>query len=147
MNDFQDLLILLNKHDVRYLIVGGYAYSIHREFRTTKDLDIFIEASATNSLKVFAALIEFGAPLAGYSANDFAHEDGTWYGLGRPPMRIDVLQRIDGKTFAAAWPNRTQGELFGVPVHVISREDLIENKLAAGRAQDLLDVENLRKFN
>ena len=147
MNDFQDLLVLLNKHDVRYLIVGGYAYSVHREFRTTKDLDIFIEATAENSVKVFSALAEFGAPLAGYTADDFAHEDGTWFGLGRPPSRIDVLQRIDGKTFAAAWENRMEDQLFGVPVHVISREDLIDNKLAAGRPQDLLDVANLRKFS
>ncbi len=85
VNDFRDLLYLLNKHEVRYLVVGGYAYSVHREFRTTKDLDIFIEASELNSVRMYAALAEFGAPLAGYSPHDFAHEDGTWYGLGRPP--------------------------------------------------------------
>lgn len=146
MNDFRDLLLLLNKHQVRYLVVGGHAYSIHREPRATKDLDIFIDATEENSHRVFAALAEFGAPLAGYSADDFAHEDGTWYVMGRPPERIDVLQRIDGKTFAAAWKNRDESELFGVPVHVISANDLIDNKLAAGREQDLLDVKNLRKF-
>ena len=146
MNDFRDLLTLLNKHGARYLVVGGHAYSIHREPRATKDLDIFIEASASNSVKVFAALAEFGAPLGGYTPEDFAHEDGTWYVMGRPPQRIDVLQRIDGKAFATAWDNRSESELFGIPVHVISVDDLIDNKLAAGRPQDLLDVANLRKF-
>lgn len=126
--------------------MGGHAYSIHREPRTTKDLDIFIDATNENSIKVFAALAEFGAPLAGYTPDDFAHEDGTWYVMGRPPERIDVLQRIDGKAFTTAWENRDESELFGVPVHVISVDDLIDNKLAAGRPQDLLDVENLRKF-
>lgn len=147
MNDFADLLILLNKHDVRYLVIGGYAYSLHREFRATKDLDIFIEASLLNGTKVFAALTEFGAPLGGYTPEDFAREDGSWYGLGRPPARIDVLQQIAGKAFADAWANRVEDELFGVPVHVISREDLIDNKLAVGHPQDLLDVKNLRKFS
>ncbi len=146
MSDFKDLLILFNKHAVRYLIVGGFAYSIHREFRATKDLDVFVEATPENSLRTFAALAEFGAPLAGLTAQDFASENGTWYGMGRPPARIDVLVRIDGKTFAAAWPNRKEDILFGVPVHVISREDLIENKLAAGRPQDLVDVNELRRF-
>lgn len=146
VNDLRDILVLLNKHQVHYLVVGGHAYSIHREPRATKDLDVFIEATEVNSIKVFAALAEFGAPLAGYTADDFAHEDGTWYVMGKPPARIDVLQRIDGKAFATAWENREEGELFGVIVHVISVDDLIDNKLAAGRPQDLLDVENLRKF-
>lgn len=57
-----------------------------------------------------------------------------------------MLQRIDGKVFSTAWGNRSESELFGIPVHVISVDDLIDNKLAAGRPQDLLDVENLRKF-
>ena len=102
MNDFRDLLTLLNKHAVRYLVVGGHAYSVYREPRATKDLDIFIDASEENSVKVFTALDEFGAPLAGYTSDDFAHEDGTWYVMGKPPARI-VLQRIDGKVFSTAW--------------------------------------------
>lgn len=52
-------------------------------------------------------------------------------GLGRPPWRIDILLRIDGKSFADAWKNRIEGELFGVTVP----------------DQDLLDVKNLRKFS
>ena len=147
LKDFQDLLILFNQYDVHYLVVGGHAYSVYREARATKDLDVFIEGSQENSLKVFAALCEYGAPLAGYTANDFAHEDGSWYGFGRPPWRIDVLQRIEAKPFTVAWNNREHGELFGVPVWVISKQDLIENKLAVGRPQDLVDVKNLLKYD
>ncbi len=66
--------------------------------------------------------------------------------IGQPPDRIDILQRIDGLTFDEAWPNRIEGMVDGeVPASVISREDLIRNKLASGREQDLLDVKALRK--
>lgn len=147
LNDFQDLLVLFNKHQVHYLVVGGYAYAVHREARATKDLDVFIEGTPENGLKVFAALREYGAPLSGLAPDNFSHEDGTWFGFGRPPWRIDILQRIDGKSFADAWKDRIEGQLFGVTVPVISKNDLIDNKLSAGRDQDLLDVKNLRKFS
>ena len=72
--------------------------------------------------------------------------DGSTFQIGQPPDRIDIIQRIDGITFDEAWPNRVQGVVDGeVPASVISREDLIRNKLASGRDQDLLDVKVLRK--
>lgn len=72
--------------------------------------------------------------------------DGTTFQIGQPPDRIDILQRIDGVSFDDAWNNRIQGAIDGdVPAYVISREDLIRNKLASGREQDLLDVKVLRK--
>jgi hypothetical protein len=68
--------------------------------------------------------------------------------MGQPPERIDILQRIDGITFDEAWVNRIEGIIDGeVPTSVISKEDLIRNKLASGRDQDLLDVKKLRAFD
>lgn len=142
--DFKDLLRLLNENAVDYLLIGGHAFAVHAEPRTTKDLDIFIRSSPENARAVFRALAQFGAPLAGLSEADFA--DGTTFQLGVPPDRIDILQKIDGVTFDEAWKNRIEGTLDGeVPAYVISREDLIRNKLASGREQDLLDVKALRK--
>jgi hypothetical protein len=141
--DLKDLLRVLNEEGARYLIVGGYAYGVHAEPRATKDLDVFIGSDETNSKAVFRALFKFGAPLEGLSPSDFT--DGSTFQIGQPPARIDLLQRIDGIDFEEAWKNRIEGSVDGsIPVMVISREDLIRNKLASGRDQDIVDVKNLR---
>lgn len=141
--DFKDLLRALNSSGARYLIIGGHAFSVHSEPRATKDLDVFIRSDPENAKSVYRALAQFGAPLDGMSEADFA--DGTTFQIGQPPDRIDILQRIDGVAFDEAWPNRIEGKIDGeVEAFVISRDDLIRNKLASGREQDLLDVKTLR---
>ena len=142
--DFKDLLRAFNANAVKYLIIGAHAFSVHAEPRATKDLDIFIRSDEENAKAAFRALAQFGAPLQGMGPEDFA--DGSTFQIGQPPDRIDILQRIDGITFDEAWQNRIEGALDGeVPASVISREDLIRNKLASGREQDLIDVKVLRK--
>ncbi len=141
--DLKELLLAFNEQGVRYVIVGGYAFGVHAEPRATKDLDIFISADEENSKAVFRALAEYGAPLSGLSPQDFT--DGSAFQIGLPPARVDLLQQIDGVTFDEAWKNRIQGVIEGeIPAAVISRDDLIRNKVASGREQDLLDVKNLR---
>ena len=141
--DFQDILRAFNDHKVKYLVVGGYAFGVHLEPRTTKDIDLWIRTDSENAKAVFQALAEFGAPLAGLSPADFT--DGTIFQMGQPPERIDILQRIDGVSFDDAWTNRIEGSIDGeIPTAIISREDFIRNKLASGRDQDLLDVKKLR---
>ena len=141
--DMKDLLRVLNAHTVKYLVIGGYAYGVHLEPRATKDLDLFIRSDEENSKATFQALAAFGAPLHGMSPADF--RDGTVFQMGQPPERVDILQRIDGVTFDEAWENRIEGQIDGeIPTAVISKEDLIRNKLASGREQDLLDVKKLR---
>lgn len=142
--DFKDLLRAFNANAVKYLIIGAHAFGVHAEPRTTKDLDLFIRSDEKNARAAFKALAEFGAPLQGLGAEDF--HDGTTFQIGQPPDRIDIIQRIDGVSFDEAWANRVEGLIDGeVRASVISREDLIRNKLASGREQDLLDVKVLRK--
>lgn len=141
--DLKDLLRAFNDHSVRYLIVGGYAFGVHSEPRATKDLDLLIRSDEANGAAVYRALTQYGAPLDGLTPQDFV--DGSAFQVGQPPARVDILQRIDGVTFDEAWQNRIEGLLDGeVKVNVISKEDLIRNKLASGREQDLLDVKKLR---
>jgi hypothetical protein len=141
--DLKELLRAFNDHAVKYLIVGGYAFGVHAEPRATKDLDIFIRSDEENSQAVFRALAQYGAPLEGLAPSDFM--DGTAFQVGRPPARIDILQHIDGVTFDEAWKNRIEGAIDGqIRAAVISRDDLIRNKLATGREQDILDVKTLR---
>src|SRR5262249_49953188 len=136
------LLKIFNERKIRYLIVGGYAVMKYTEPRFTKDLDVWIEASPENAQRVFNALVEFGAPLHGLTEKDFEQE-GSFYQMGRPPARIDILMSIDGVSFADAWQNRFGADLDGVPAMFISRQDLLVNKKATGRLQDQIDAENL----
>jgi hypothetical protein len=146
LKDQKELLERFNAHGVKYLVVGGHAVGIHAEPRGTKDLDIFIKADPENSAAVFRALTEFGAPIAGMTAEDFNDKPTSVFQMGVPPSRIDILQGIEGVNFDEAWPERVDEILAGqVLAHVISRDDLIKNKLAVGRHQDLADVEKIRE--
>ncbi len=120
-------------------MIGGYAFSSYTEPRGTKDLDIWIAVSEPNSIAVYSALAAFGSPLSGMTPADF--RDGkSFFIMGQPPARFDILQTIDAVTFAEAWASRVAGDLEGIPTHFISRELLIRNKRAVGRPRDLLDV-------
>jgi hypothetical protein len=142
-DDLKELLRAFSDHAVKYVIVGGYAFGVYAEPRATKDLDILIRSDEENSKAVFRALAQYGAPLDGLTVADFM--DGATFQIGQPPARIDILQKIDGVTFDEAWANRIEGVIDGqIQAAVISRDDLIRNKLAAGREQDLLDVKKLR---
>lgn len=143
LKDQRDLLLEFNAQNVKYLVIGGYAYSYYAEPRATKDLDLFIEASAENSKLVFAALTAFGAPLQNMTADNFG--DGTsWYQVGVSLSRVDT-QSIHGIDFEAAWNSSEAGTVDNdIPVRYISAEDLIKNKPAVGRTRDLADVEDLR---
>lgn len=142
--DFKELLSEFNAHSVRYLIVGGYAVSIHAQPRATKDLDILIDPSRENGEALFAALVNFGAPVGNLEAADFT-EPGSFFRMGRPPAMVDILPRIKGVEFASAWERRVIREVGdGLSVPFISREDLLVAKLAAGRPEDLADVAAIR---
>ena len=68
--------------------------------------------------------------------------------IGIPPLRIDILQSIDGVAFDDAWNDRIEGLVDGeITAHIISKEHLIQNKLALGRTRDLPDVEAIRDAN
>ncbi len=103
--DFKELLKLLERHDVRYLVVGGYAVMLCSEPRWTKDLDLWIALDLPNARAVFRALREFGAPLAHLTEEDFA-TPGYFYQMGNPPLRVDVMMGIPGGDFDAAWTRR-----------------------------------------
>ena len=141
-SDFSDLLRLFNDNSVRYLVIGGYAVVQYAEPRFTKDLDLWISTDPGNAEAVFRALREFGAPLAGMTVADFA-EEGYFYQMGVPPMRVDLLMGVPGLEFEAAWARRVEVMFDDLPISFISRSDLIRSKLASGRTQDLLDAEIL----
>ena len=142
--DFSDLLTALENSGAEYLLIGGYAVAVHAAPRYTKDIDIWVGASEDNLARVAEALREFGAPRAAIQDVLSGRDDEiVWF--GNPPGRVDVLKSIPGVAFDEAYRNGSKVTLGASVVMVISREHLIEAKLAAGRPQDLLDVAALRE--
>ena len=140
--DFSEFVGLFIDHDVQFLIVGGYALAAHGLPRATGDLDAWVRASEGNAVKVFEALKAFGFGDVGVSVADFDRE-GSVVQLGFPPYRIDILTSVDGIEFEDAWNRRILVEVDNLSVPFISRDDLIANKKATGRPQDISDVQRL----
>lgn len=143
-SDFKDLLAAFNAHGVEFLVVGAHALAAHGFVRATKDLDVWVRPATTNAERVLAALMEFGAPLHDLTIDDLCHA-GLIFQIGVEPIRIDVITSIDGVNFEDAWTNRLKVKFADQPASVLSRRDLISNKRAAGRDQDLLDIKWLEK--
>jgi predicted nucleotidyltransferase len=140
--DYKEMLQCLSEENVRFLLVGAYAVAAYGYPRATKDIDIFVQAAPENASNIMRALSRFGAPLSGISESDFSTE-GIVFQIGNNPRRIDILTRISGVDFQQAYDRRKHVMVEGVDVPIISLEDLIANKRATGRAQDLADVERL----
>lgn len=140
--DFSAFVAACAEHRVRYMVVGGYALAAHGFPRNTKDLDIWIEAERGNAQRLLTALSEFGFGSLDLTEDDFV-DPGCVVQLGYPPIRIDLLTSVDGVTFAEARERCVMLRIGDVDVPVISREDLVTNKRASGRLQDLADVERL----
>ncbi len=140
--DLHDLLKAFIDHDVRFLIVGGYALAVHGHPRATGDLDVWIECNEANAARAYEALRAFGAPLQELRVEDLK-TPGTVYQIGLPPVRIDILTRITGVEFEPAWSDRVDTEIDDLRVPVIGRQALLVNKRALGRTRDRADVEML----
>ena len=143
--DFEDFVALLNSYGVDYLVVGGYALAFHGKPRHTGDLDIWIDISDENANKMVRVLAEFGMASLGLLKQDFLTA-GVITQIGYPPLRIDILNEIDGVNFIEAYPNRLLIDVDGIPVKYIGLDDLIRNKQVSGRHQDITDVNTLNKL-
>lgn len=142
--DFKDLLQELSDAKASFLIVGAHAVMFYTAPRYTKDLDIWVEANRENAKKVYKALKQFGAPLTELTISDLSSPE-TIFQIGIEPNRIDILTHLKSLDFAKAWKNRKSTTYDGVPIHILGLEDLILNKQAVGRDQDLLDLKNLAR--
>jgi predicted nucleotidyltransferase len=140
--DFSEFIALLNKQAVEYLVIGGYAVAFHGHPRYTKDIDLWIGNSHANALRLLAAIDEFGMGSLGLTASDL-QADGQVIQLGYPPNRIDLIVGIEGLDFREAFSRRETVDIHGVTVCFAAKVDLIAAKQAAGRHQDLADIENL----
>lgn len=144
VTDWKELLTLFDQHGVKYMLIGGYAVSFHARPRMTQALDLFLEASVENSLRLHRALGEFGFGSVFPDPTIFNDPDLVIV-LGQPSVKLDLLTTIPGVSFEESYSRRSTFLWAGVPVQVISREDLIQAKRASGRARDLEDVVMLQQ--
>jgi hypothetical protein len=142
--DFRDLFAEFNVAGVEFLIVGAHALAAHGLVRATKDLDVWVRPTPANAAKIIEALRRFGAPLQDLTPADLS-EPGVVFQIGVEPVRIDLLTEIDGVSFDDAWLGRLQATFADQTVAVLGRAELILNKRAAGRDQDLVDVRWLER--
>jgi len=141
--DFFDMLSALSAEGADYLIVGAYALAAHGLPRATGDLDVWVRPTSENAERVLRALRSFGAPLFDLTRDDLLRTD-TVFQIGVVPSRIDLLTGVSGVTFEDAWASRGAVTLEGLLVPVIGAEELLRNKEASGRPQDLADAAWLR---
>lgn len=145
--NFCDLLSAFHSGNVKYLIIGGWAVSIHAQPRATQDMDIFVSSEPANLCAVHDALLRFGAPLKSMDKNQFL-EPGTFFRIGVPPCQIDIFPEIPGVEFDACWSNRLEILVdagSSLSANFISAEDLIAAKIASGRDQDVADAKAIQR--
>jgi predicted nucleotidyltransferase len=141
--DFSEFIDLLNIHNVDYLVVGGYAMGFHGKPRYTGDLDIWITISKNNASRMLDVIDSFGFSTLGLEESDFLRK-GYITQIGYPPLRIDILNEIDGVTFEDALKDMQIIDIEGVSVKYIGLRDLIKNKEASGRDKDKSDIKSLQ---
>jgi hypothetical protein len=140
VQDFEDFLELLDRHGVRYLIVGGLAFIYHAKPRFTKDIDVWLDPEPGNLQRANAALAEFGSP----HLLDLSREDEILQ-LGVAPNRIDLLREAPPLTFAEAWGRRVDGVYGRARASWIGIEDLLAVKERIDHPRHREDARVLRR--
>ena len=141
--DFKKFLQLLNSKKIEYLVVGGYAVGYHGYPRATGNMDIWIAMNEQNAIKMVAAMKEFGFDPPELQKELFL-KDKKVIRMGVPPMRLEILTSIDGVHFETCFNNRVIADFGDFKVNFISKDDLLINKRASGKAQDLVDFDKLQ---
>ena len=143
-DDFRDFLKSLNNNKVNYILVGGYSVILHGYSRTTGDMDIWVERTQENYIKISKAFSDFGMPLFDMSIENFLnHPNWDVFTFGKPPAAIDIMVNIKGLDFSIAFTNAVFFSDEDLSIRTINKDDLIKAKMAANRSKDQNDLENL----
>ena len=145
-NDFIEFIAICNKHQLKYMVIGGFAVSIHGYPRSTKDMDICIQLSDENAEKMLLVLKEFGFSSLNLTKADFLVPH-YFTQLGYEPVRIDIMNDIAGVDFELAWHKKKVVNMNNVDFNFIGYNELLILKQLAGRPQDLADLHKLKQRN
>ena len=143
-SDFRDFIASLNKHEVKYILVGGYSVILHGYSRTTGDMDLWVERSEDNYMNIKNAFEDFGMPVFDMTKENFLHHP-VWdvFTFGIPPVAIDLMIKLEGFDFQEVYNRAVNFKEDELDIKVIHKNDLIAAKQKAGRSKDLNDLENL----
>lgn len=143
-DDFRDFIKALNEANVKYVLVGGYSVIYYGFSRTTGDLDVFVEVSKENYIKLEKAFANFGLSVFDMTENNFLfNNEMEVFSYGRAPVSIDIIKKISGVTFKEVYKNSLYTTFEEIPIRIIHLNDLKKNKSSTGRAKDINDLENL----
>lgn len=138
LNRLQNVFKSFQRNDVKYVVIGGIASILHGVPRATFDLDILIEATQENTKRLLNALLDAGLGTAALTdVEDLLANEITIF---RDRVRLDVQTTTPGIDFEKAWQHRKTVAYQGQEFFILSKEDLIASKRAAGRAVDLEDI-------
>jgi hypothetical protein len=140
--DFKEFLKLLKEHNVRYLLIGGYAVGYHGYPRATDDMDIWVAIQPDNAQRLVSALKAFGMDDPELKSELFLRKQ-IIVRMGFAPLRLEISTTISGVEFEECYARRLVGTLDGVEVNLIDLHNLKKNKRASGRPKDIADLENL----
>ncbi len=143
--DFREFVELLNKHKVKYLVIGGYAVNFFGYPRYTKDIDFWIWLAKENIQKLLQAIKDFGFGSLDLSIKDFSNPENIIQ-LGYEPYRIDLLVDVTGLNFENCFERKVEIKLDKTKINFLNLDDLIVAKKNTGRLQDLADAEQLAKI-
>ena len=144
-DDFRDFLAALNDQQVRYILVGGFSVILHGYARTTGDMDIWVERTYENYLKITNAFQQFGMPVFDMTEENFLHHQ-NWdvFTFGSPPVAIDIMVKVKGLDFEECYRQSVIFEDEGLKINVLHKSNLIAAKKSSGRSKDINDLENLQ---
>ena len=142
-SDFSDFIVALNLTSTQYVVVRGYAVILHGYYRTTQDLDIWVNRTPENHLRLSKAFSIFGMPLFDMTLENFMGERFDVFSIGRSPIRIDIITKLKGVNFDEAFKHALVKEIDGLQIKYLDLNYLIQSKKAAGRYKDLDDLEKL----
>ena len=142
--DFRDFLASLNKHEVRYILVGGFSVILHGYSRTTGDMDIWVERNSENYNRLKNAFYEFGMPVFDMTEDNFlSHPNWDVFTFGNPPVAIDIMVKVKGLDFSTCYVQSIIFEDEDLKIRTIHKNDLITAKKNSARSKDINDIENL----
>jgi hypothetical protein len=146
--DIQEFIVLLNKYNVHYVIVGGEAVIYYGYIRVTGDIDFFYDSSLKNAENLYFALIEFWhESIPGIKCKEDLAGKNNIIQFGRPPNRLDLISSIDSITFEEAWNYKVKEKIVingkTYSVYFIGLNELIKNKNSIKRNKDLDDLKYL----
>lgn len=142
--DFRDFIKSLNDCEVRYMLVGGFSVILHGYPRTTGDMDIWVDRTYENYIRIKKAFHQFGMSVFDMTDSNFlSHPNWDVFSFGIPPVAIDLMIAVKGLDFESCYKNSVIFEDDGLSIRTIHKNNLIEAKKISGRPKDLDDLENL----